>query len=80
MIATNYLMVRLLSHYAATASSQELIICYQRDRCSSSGLVFDGVTIQACCDNVNGGGSGGIGLGASYVQDGVVGCTSCPVG
>ena len=33
--------------------------------------------MEACCDNVNGGGLGGIGLGASFQQDG---CTPCPVG
>ena len=42
--------------------------------------MFDGVTIQACCDNVNGGGLGGIGLGSSYAQDGIEGCIICPVG
>ena len=57
-----------------------LITCYQRDGCSSSGNVFQDVSIQDCCDNVNGGGPGGIGLGASYQQRGVEGCTPCPVG
>ena len=36
--------------------------------------------MQDCCDNINGGGPGGIGLGSSYQQDGVEGCTMCPVG
>ena len=63
-----------------TTSAQDLIVCYQRDGCSSSGLVFDRVTIQDCCDNINGGGVGGIGLGASYQQDGIEGCLICPVG
>ena len=49
-----------------TASAQDLVICYQRDGCSISGLVFGGVTIQACCDNINGGGLGGIGFGSLY--------------
>ena len=65
---------------AVTASAQDLVICYQRDGCSSSGLVFDGVTIQACCDNINGGGLGGFGLGASYQQSDIEGCIQCPVG
>ena len=63
-----------------TASAQDLVICYQRDGCSNSGLVFDGVTIQDCCDNINGGGQGGIGLGSSYQQDGIEECLICPVG
>ena len=42
--------------------------------------MFDGVTIQDCCDNINGGGLGGIGLGASYQQDGIEVCLICPVG
>ena len=65
---------------AVTASAQDLVICYQRDACSSSGLVSDGVTIQDCCDNINGGGLGGIGLGSSYQQRGIEGCILCPVG
>ena len=66
---------------AVTASAQELVTCYQRDRCSSSGGVFEGVTMQACCDNINGGESlDGLGLGTSFQQDGVEGCTPCPVG
>ena len=78
---------RLTSHVyqgiflsAVTASAQDLVVCYQRDRCSSLGLVFDRVTIQACCDNVNGGEPGGIGHGSSYQQDGIEGCLICPVG
>ena len=71
------LMVCLL--IAVTASARyKLFICYLHSRCS--GLVFDGVTIQDCCDNINGGGPGGIGLGASYQQDGIEGCIQCPVG
>ena len=71
----------MYSLFAVTASAQELVItCYQRDRCLSSGSVFEGVSIQACCDNVNGGGLDGIGLGASYQLDGIEGCTPCPVG
>ena len=61
-----------------TASAQDLVICYQRDGCS--GLVFEEVTIQACCDNINGGGLGGIGLGATFQQVSIEGCTPCPVG
>ena len=64
-----------------TASAQDLVICYQRDRCSSAGPVFDGVTMQDCCDNVNGGGVGGIGLGASYqLGGGIEGCFICSIG
>ena len=36
--------------------------------------------MEACCDNVNGGGLSGIGLGASFQLDGIEGCTPCPVG
>ena len=68
--------VMYCSLFAVTASAQELITCYQRDMCFSSGL--DGVTIQDCCDNINGGGPGGVGLGASFELDGT--CTPCPVG
>ena len=68
--------------HLVTTSAQDLVICYQRDGCSSSryAYVFDGVTVQDCCDNINGGGPGGFGLGASYQQDGIGGCLLCPVG
>ena len=65
------------SLFAVTASAQELT-CYQRDMCFRSGLVSSGVTMQDCCDNINGGGPGGVGLGASFELDGI--CTPCPVG
>ena len=73
-----YIKVYCLSPVAASA--QDIVICFQRDACSSSGLVFDGVTIQDCCDNINGGGLGGIGLGSSYQQGGIEGYLICPVG
>ena len=70
----------LICLFTAAASTQEVITCYQRDRCSSGELVFGSVTVEACCDNINGGGLGGIGLGASFQLDGIEGCTPCPVG
>lgn len=68
------------SYYFAVASSQELVTCYQHDRCSSAGLVFEGVTMEACCDNVHGGGLNGVGLGNSYQRGSIEGCLSCPIG
>ena len=67
--------IRYILHFFLSA-----VICYQRDGCSSSGLVFEEVTILTCCDNVNGGGLGGIGLGSSYKQGGIEGCLICPIG
>ena len=64
--------------FAVKVSAQELITCHQGDGCT--GTMFEGVTVQDCCDNVNGGGQNGIGLGSSYQQDGVGGCTPCPIG
>ena len=55
------------------------VTCYERQGCSSSGLVFPDITTQECCDNVNGGGLGGIGLGVSFTRDGIE-CTPCPIG
>ena len=71
----NYILL-----FAVTTSAQNLVTCYEHDGCSSSGLMFEEVTIQDCCDNVNGGGLSGIGFGASYQQDGIEGCLICPVG
>lgn len=70
----------LLFAVVASAYAQELVTCYQHDRCSSAGFVFEEVTIEACCDNVHGEGPNGIGLGNSYTQGGIEGCTPCPVG
>ena len=58
-----------------TVLAQELITCHQRNECT--GTIFENVTIQDCCDNVNGGRMDGIGLGASFELDG---CIPCPVG
>ena len=84
LLSLLYSKVRITLHvsclFTATASTQELITCYQRDRCSSAGLVFERVTVEACCDNVNGGGLSGIGLGASFQLDGIEGCTPFPIG
>ena len=65
-----------------TVYAQELITCYPADGCSTggAGTVFEEVTIQDCCDNVNGGGQNGIGLGNSYRSDNALGCRPCPVG
>ena len=61
-----------------TASAQELVTCYVHIKCLGSSL--ERVTVQDCCDNVNGGGLNGIGLGRSYQPDGIRECTPCPVG
>lgn len=74
----------IFHYFTVTVSAQddpnELVICYQRAMCSNSGLVDVGVTFQACCDNLNGGGLDGIGLGASFQLDGVEECFPCPIG
>ena len=36
--------------------------------------------MEDCCDNINGGGLGGIGLGSSFQLGGIEGCTPCPIG
>ena len=61
-------------------SAQELVTCYEREGCSTSGAHVEDVTMEDCCNNTNGGGLGGIGLGSSYQQGGIEGCTPCPVG
>ena len=69
-------MVHYIFHYISVTVSAQELTCYQLSECSSSGLVFDNVTMQDCCDNVNGGGS----LGSSYQQGDMEGCTSCSIG
>ena len=72
------IVLATLHLFAVKLSAQELITCHQSDGCT--GTTSEGVTVQDCCDNVNGGGRNGIGLGSSYQQDGVGGCTPCPIG